>query len=116
MSDKYLKDNIVRQPLQPKWRIKKKEMIGYRRLQIVEILLNNPPLKLSELAWHIPTSFQTLRENLKVLTDNNIICQKIDMSDAKRYFTVCPSCPLKAECEEKLEFWLKSGLMEEKPK
>lgn len=113
MSEDYLRNKIVRQPLKPKWRIKKKQQVGFNRLQIVECLLNNPPLKITELAWHIPKSFQILHENLRVLVDNNIVCSKIDMSDAKRYFTVCPSCPLKQECEEKLEFWLKSGLLKE---
>lgn len=113
MSEDYLRNKIVGQPLKPKWRIKKKEKVGFNRLQIVECLLKNPPLKITELAWEIPRSLQNLHENLRVLVDNEIVCSKIDMSDAKRYFAVCPSCPLKQECEEKLDFWLKSGLMEE---
>lgn len=113
MSEDYLRNKIVRQPLKPKWRIKKKQQVGFRRLQIVECLLKNPPLKISELAWYIPKSFQTLREHLRVLVDNNIVCSKIDLSDANRYFTVCPSCPLKDECRERLDFWVKSGLLEE---
>jgi len=113
MSDEYLKRHIVRQPLQPKWRIKRKEQVGFRRLQIVECLLNAPPLKITELAWHIPVTLQTLHNNLRVLVDNSIVCSKIDMADAKRYFTVCPACPLKVECQEKLPFWIKSGLLKE---
>jgi len=112
MSEEWLRENIIKKPIQRKWRIKKREEAGFRRYLIVEALLKSKdPLKITELSWRTNIGLQTASNHLRVLRDNGIVCVKVDLSDANRYFTVCPSCPMMEECETKLDFWIKSGLI-----
>jgi len=113
MTEEWLRENIIRRPLERKWRIKKREEAGFRRYLIIKALLESKePLKITEISWRVDIGLPTAHSHLRILRDNGIVCAKIDMSDANRYFAVCPSCPLIKECEERLDFWVKSGLIE----
>lgn len=114
---------FLKQPLQSKWRIKKREMVGFTRYQITQLLYDTKePLGVSQLAFKTGQSICSIASHVRVLVDNNIICDKLysvelphTRGSRPRFFCVCPVCPVKDDCKEKLEFWVKSGLMEPEP-
>ena len=101
-----------------KWRIKKREITGTFRYLLVEALLEaKEPLRPEHLAYIFNKGITVVRQHLRVLDVASIICSNLTQSLlelGKKHYTVCPSCPIKDECNEKLDFWLKSGLMDAK--
>lgn len=108
-----IRDLLIKKPFERRWRVRKREQTGYTRYRIIEILLKTKkPLSVSELSFELSKELQSTRNHVRVLFDNKLLCNRPDCFDGQIYFAVCPSCPLKEKCEDKLEFWIKSGLME----
>lgn len=108
-----LRQSLVKRPLERKWYVKKREQAAYSRYRVMIVLYEEKqPLTANQVCFKLGQSWESVRRYLLVLHDNNIVCDDVDCLDGERYYTICPVCPIKDKCEHKLDFWVKSGLME----
>jgi len=101
-----IKRIMNRQP-EKRWRIKKGRMTVVSRALIVDTLhKSGKPLCVADLAWLLNKSYQGIARNLRVLENAKVVCDRIDsMESGYYYYTICPVCPKKDECEHPLEIW-----------
>jgi len=111
-----VRKKLVVRPMEGRWRVKRKEQAAYARYKVVELLLQSEvPLTDTVICFKTNRSIESTKNDIRVLFDNKIVCNRVDCGDGYVYFTVCPSCPMKEKCEQQLEFWIKSGLMDSEP-
>lgn len=100
------------------FRIKRRERSGLARYRIIEALMEaKKPLCDYNLAFLFNRELASVRGHLNILTFNKIICDDLQPTNVDEntriFYTVCPVCPNIKECPKKLDFWIKSGLLEE---
>jgi len=98
------------------WRIRRDQQIGFTRWRIVETFMQaGRPLHLLQISFALQRSVSSTRSHIRVLEDNGILCSRLTPQgedDQKIYYAVCPVCPIADECDDKLQFWMKSGLLQ----
>ena len=98
------------------WRIRRDQQIGFTRWRIVETIIQaGRPLNIFQISFTLQRSVSSTRSHIHVLENNSILCGRLTPQgedDQRVYYTVCPVCPLLDGCEERLQFWMKSGLLE----
>jgi len=86
------------------WRIKKIPAPNLRVMILRTLYKKGEPMTISEIAFELGMSYGSIRDNIRVLSAGNIICDRLVGGDPrKHYYTICPVCPLKDECEFKGE-------------
>ena len=86
-------------------RLTRYNYVGYVRARIIELLYERGPLNIHQIAWELGLTEPTVRNHVMALIAGGYVCDKlIDQRNPKmKIYTVCPSCPLKDECEYKGE-------------
>lgn len=111
-----LREKLLKKPMESRWRIRRKEKAAFNRYKMVELLLKaDKPLKETQICFEMQRSLESTKNDLRVLFDNNIVCNRLDANDGAIYYAVCPNCPLRENCENKLDFWVQSGLLNAEP-
>ena len=92
-------------PSKPRIRITKYNYIGYVRAKIIETLYEKGPMSVYQLSMELGISAPTLRSHLLALVSGGYVCDRlIDQGNPRlKMYAVCPSCPLKNECDLKKE-------------
>ena len=104
-------DEVIKQIMDRKrkqqWRMKRGRQILIGRAMIVDVLHKaGRPLSANELAWTLNRSYQGVGRELKVLDVAKVICSRVETIESQEhYYTICPVCPQKLECEHHLEIW-----------
>jgi DNA-binding transcriptional ArsR family regulator len=88
----------------PTWRIKRKQIAAYTRVCILNVLQKaEKPLNLYEIAFETGLTSNMIRNHLRALVAGKIVCDKLIPPEPENmrvnYYTICPKCPLKNDCE-----------------
>ena len=107
-----LTEELSRQPsIRPPVRLTKYNYIGYIRARILEALYRRGPMSIHQLSIELGMSTSTLREHLLALVAGKYVCDRlVDQENPRlKVYTVCPSCPLRDECDLKSEMKWRGG-------
>ena len=97
----------------PTWRLKKTQLSAYTRVQIVEVLVKaGKPMDTFEVAFETGLSPSEVRAHLKALVAGKVVCDRLLPSPIENprtvYYAVCPTCPVRENCEFRKEMVWKS--------
>jgi len=112
MSDeiKRIEEEILRKRPKGRWRIRRIPA-HQLRVMILRILYEKEePVTASQVAFELGMASSTVRDHLRVLCAGNVVCDRLVGEDPRKtYYTICPVCPLKDECEFKGEMVWKNS-------
>jgi len=100
-----VKERLLKlKPQQPEgYRLKRGRDVAWTRIQIIDFLEKEGPAETGSLALKLGLSYESTYSHLRVLLAGGFICDEIvNMNKPKvRVWTVCPNCPVTAECKIK---------------
>jgi len=78
---------------------------GYVRAKILELLYTRGPMSVHQLSLEMSMATHTVRMHVMALVAGGYVCDKlVDRENPKvKFYAVCPSCPVKDECDVKHE-------------
>jgi len=113
MSDEIerIEREILRKQPKGRWRIRRIPAARLRVMILRILYEKGEPMSIPEIAFELGMSYGTVRDHMWVLVAGKIVCDRLIGEDPRKtYFTICPVCPLKDECEFKGEMvWKNSG-------
>jgi len=86
-------------------RITRYNYVGYLRAKVLEILYTKGPMNVHQLALEMSMAANSLRGHLLALAAGGYVCDRLIDRESPRIkvYAVCPSCPLRDECDAKHE-------------